>query len=418
MIISKAVDVEIFPNLFSITFVDLKDYLNKFKDCVDDKGKPKALTECLSVNQIKQKLDEVNSDIFYISDTNDEQLLECVSYINGMQACYKTITTKDGNVTQEAIRYDLYGFNNQGYDDLMIKAFLMMFNRFDTTKELINYLYNLSKKIISIQSDKDAFYQDKELELIRHFRLPYATVDLQRVYGLHAAIVNVDKDSGERVKFSKSLKQTSINLKWHELLDFTLPPIDEEEYDLYWKNKPNVQNLTISEINKLITNDFERYILPKYIEPMLYYNKNDVFLCCEMVRQKPDEVKLRYSITNAFGINVLCSARANIADKLVAKFYENMSGLKRDQFIKGRTERTKLSFSKIIFPHIKFKTKQLQDFLADIKKEIIYRTNKDSFVREIEFYGTKYTIATGGIHSVDPPRVCISNDEYVYLHHD
>ena len=418
MIISKAVDVEIFPNLFSITFVDLKSYLSTFADCVDHKGKPKALTECLTVAEIKERLDKVESDIFYISDTNDEQLLECVSYINGMQACYKTITTKDGNVTQEAIRYDLYGFNNQSYDDLMIKAFLMMFNRFDTTKELIRYLYDTSKKIISMQNDKDRFYQDKELELIRNFRLPYATVDLQRVYGLHAATVNVDKESGERVKFGKSLKQTSINLKWHELLDFTLPPINDEEYNLYWKNMPNVQNLTLSEINKLITNDFDRYVLPEYVEPMLYYNKNDVFLCCEMVRQKPDEVRLRYSITNAFGVNVLCSARANIADKLVAKFYENMSGLKRDQFIKGRTERTKLAFSKIIFPHIKFKTKQLQDFLNDIKREIIYRTNKDSFVREIKFYGTKYTIATGGIHSVDPPRVCISDDKYVYVHHD
>ena len=36
MIISKAVDVEIFPNLFSITFVDLKSYLSTFEDCVDN----------------------------------------------------------------------------------------------------------------------------------------------------------------------------------------------------------------------------------------------------------------------------------------------------------------------------------------------------------------------------------------------
>ena len=44
MINSLGMDVEIFPNLFSITYVDLKDYLNKFKDCVDAKVKPKALT--------------------------------------------------------------------------------------------------------------------------------------------------------------------------------------------------------------------------------------------------------------------------------------------------------------------------------------------------------------------------------------
>ena len=418
MIISKCMDCEIFPNLFSITFVDLKDYLNTFRDCVDSKGKPKALTECLTVAEIKRRLDTVKSDIFYISDTDDSQLVELVGYINKMEAHYETTTTIDGNVTQIPIRTDLYGFNNLGYDDLMIKAFLMYFNRFDSTKYLIEFLYNISQKIIKLQSDKDAFWNDKELELIRNYRLPYATVDLQQVYGLHAATVLTNKDTGVREKFGKSLKQTSINLKWHELLDFTLPPIDEEEYNLYWCKQDRYRGLTLSELNKLITNDFERYVLPKYVEPMLYYNKNDVFLCCEMVRQKPDEVKLRYSITNAFGVNVLSSARANIADKLTIKFYSNMSGLSPKQFIKERTERTKLSFKKIIFPHIKFKTPELQKMLSEMMQVTITRTNKDAFSKEIEFYGTKYTLATGGIHSQDPPRICRSDDKFVYLHHD
>ena len=418
MIISKSVDIEIFPNLFSVTFVDLKSYLDTFRDCIDKKGRPKALTECLTVAEIKHRLDTVKSDIFYISDTDDSQLVELVGYINKMEAHYETTTTIDGNVTQIPIRTDLYGFNNLGYDDLMIKAFLMYFNRFDSTKYLIEFLYNISQKIIKLQSDKDAFWNDKELELIRNYRLPYATVDLQQVYGLHAATVLTNKDTGVREKFGKSLKQTSINLKWHELLDFTLPPIDEEEYNLYWCKQDRYRGLTLSELNKLITNDFERYVLPKYVEPMLYYNKNDVFLCCEMVRQKPDEVKLRYSITNAFGVNVLSSARANIADKLTVKFYSNMSGLSPKQFIKERTERTKLSFKKIIFPHIKFKTPELQKMLSEMMQVTITRTNKDAFSKEIEFYGTKYTLATGGIHSQDPPRICRSDDKFVYLHHD
>lgn len=418
MIKSYGMDVECFINLFSITFVDLKDYLEHFADCVNAKGKPKALTECLTVAEIKKRLDDVKVYRFYISDTDDSQLLDMVSFINGMQAYYETYTTPDGNVNQQPVRTDLFGFNNQGYDDLMIKAFLMMFNRFDSTKELLKYLKEVNDKIIKLQSDKDTFYNDKQIELIRNYRLPYATVDLQRVYGLHAASVNINKETGERVKFGKSLKQTSINLKWHELLDFTLPPIDEDEYELYWRKQDNTRGLSLSELNKLITNDFERYVLPKYVEPMLYYNTNDVFLCCEMVRQMPDEVKLRYSISHAFGVNVLCSARANIADKLTVKFYSDMSGLRKDQFIKGRTNRTRLSFNKIIFPHIRFKTKQLQDFLEDIKKVSIYRTTKDEFQREIEFYGTKYTIATGGIHSQDRPAIYKSDDKFVYLHHD
>ena len=418
MIISKCMDVEIFPNLFSITFVDLKDYLNTFRDCVDSKGKPKALTECLTVAEIKHRLDTVKSDIFYISDTDDNQLIELVGYINSMEAHYETITTADGNVTQIPIRTDLYGFNNLGYDDLMIKAFLMYFNRFDSTKHLIEFLYGISQKIIKFQSDKDAFYNDKELELIRNYKLPYATIDLQKVFALHAAGVNVDKNSGERIKFGKSLKQTSINLKWHELLDFTLPPIDEEEYNLYWCKQDRYRGLKLSELNKLITNDFDRYVLPKYIKPMLYYNKNDVFLCGEIVRQKPDEVKLRYSLSNAFNLNLLSCSRANIADKLLAKFYSELSGLNKKQFENLRTERTKLSFNKIIFPHIKFQTPELQKMLAEMKQVVITRTNKDAFSKEIEFYGTKYTLATGGIHSVDRPGIFRSTDNYTYIHYD
>lgn len=418
MIISKSVDVEIFPNLFSITFVDLKDYLATFVDCVDNKGHPLALTECLTVAEIKSRLDKVKSDVFYISDTDDSQLLDMVSYINSMQAHYDTKTTSDGNVTQEAIRTDLFGFNNSGYDDIMIKGFLMMFNRFDSTKELIKRLYELSQKVIKLQSDKDAFYNDSQLQFIRSYKLPYSTVDIQKIFALHSASVNIDKDTGERVKYGKSLKQTSINLKWHELLDFTLPPIDEEEQRLYWDKQDHYRGLTLDELNKLITNDFERYVLPKYIEPMLYYNKNDVFLVCEAVRQKPEEVKLRYSLSNAFNLNLLCCSRANIADKLLVKFYSEMSGLHKSKFEKLRTERTKLSFNKIIFPHIQFKTKQLQDVLSEMKQVSIYRTNKDSFEKKVEFYGTTYTLATGGIHSVDTPGVLKSDDNFTYIHYD
>ena len=40
------------------------------------------------------------------------------------------------------------------------------------------------------------------------------------------------------------------------------------------------------------------------------------------------------------------------------------------------------------------------------------------FKAEIDFYGTTYTLATGGIHSVDPPRILKSNEKYIIRHHD
>ena len=403
MIHSLATDIEIFQNLFSATFVDLQDYLKVFKDCGE-----KALTECLTVAEIESRLDKVKSDIFYISDTDDSQLLSLVEYINSKEAHFEN---------DIPVRYDVFGYNNQSYDDMMFKAFMMYFNRFDNTKQLITKLKEVSDKIISLQDDKDAFWKDRELDLIRKYPLPWATVDLFKVYALNSAGVNVDKDSGERKKFGKSLKQVSINLKWHNLLDFKLPPIDDEEGDVYRK-KDAYRGMTNEQLNHLITNDFDRYILPKYVKPMLHYNKNDVYLVCEIARQKPDEIKLRYSLGAAFNLNLLCAARSSIADKLLYKFYSERSGLSVDKFKDLRTQRTALSFNKIIFPHICFKTKQLQDLLEDMKKVVIYRTNKDSFEKVIQFYGTTYTIATGGLHSQDRPAVLTSTDKYTYVHYD
>ena len=403
MIHSLATDIEIFQNLFSATFVDLQDYLKVFKDCGE-----KALTECLTVAEIEYRLDKVKSDIFYISDTDDSQLLSLVEYINSKEAHFEN---------DVPVRYDVFGYNNQAYDDMMFKSFMMYFNRFDNTKQLITKLKEVSDKIISLQDDKDAFWKDRELDLIRKYPLPWATVDLFKVYALNSAGVNVDKDSGERKKFGKSLKQVSINLKWHNLLDFKLPPIDDEEGDVYRK-KDAYRGMTNEQLNHLITNDFDRYILPKYVEPMLHYNKNDVYLVCEIARQKPDEIKLRYSLGAAFNLNLLCAARSSIADKLLYKFYSERSGLSVDKFKDLRTQRTALSFNKIIFPHICFKTKQLQDLLKDMKKVVIYRTNKDAFEKVIQFYGTTYTIATGGLHSQDRPAVLTSTDKYTYVHYD
>lgn len=403
MIRSWATDIECFENLFSATFVDLQDYLKTFKDCGD-----KALTECLSVAEIEARLEKVNSNIFYISDTDDSQLLKLVEYINSMQARY---------IEDVPVRYDMFGYNNQGYDDMMFKAFMMYFNRFDNSRLLCKKLKEINDKLISLQDDKDALWKDRELDLIRKYRLPWATVDLFKVYALNSAGVNIDKDTGERKKYGKSLKQVSINLKWHNLLDFTLPPIDDEEGDVYRKRN-EYRGMTNEQLNAIITNDFDRYVLPKYIKPMLHYNKNDVYLVCEIARQKPDEIKLRYSLGAAFNLNLLCSARSNIADKLLYKFYSERSGLKPEAFKDLRTHRTALSFKKIIFPHICFQTDELKKVLEDMKKVTIYRTNKDSFEKVIKFHGTTYTIATGGLHSQDRPGVLTSTDDYTFIHYD
>lgn len=407
MIVSKAFDVEVLPNFFSIAIVDVKSYLTTFADCVNAKGKPIVLVEKLKVEEIKQRLDSVEKIVYKISEYDDSDLLPMIGCLNSM--CIH----RDGD---QIVRTDMFAYNSHNYDDYMVNALLMNFNRCNNTKELITKLYGISKKIISLQDDRESFYKDQDLQMLKDSKLPYLSIDLMKVFGLNKAGVNVNQETGERTPFAKSLKQTSINLMWYELLEWSMPPICDKDAHYYHK-MDRYRGYDLEELNKYIT-PFERYILPEYIEQMCHYNFNDVFILCEMIRMKIDEIRLRYSISDSYKVNCFSDARSKIADKLVTKFYSEMSGLKPYAFKDKRTERTALSFKKIIFPHIKFKTKQLQEFLDEIKKVVIYRTTKAEFERVIDFYGTTYTIATGGIHSVDRPRVLKSSDDYVYIHHD
>lgn len=164
MINCIAYDVEVLRNFFSITFVSINSYLKVFKDCVNADNKAIPLVQKLSVEEIKARLKTVEKHSFYITDTDDSQLLSMIDYIN------KTRCYKDSNGT--IIRTDLYGFNNFNYDNLMIAALLSFYMRMNSTKELINKLYETSKTIISSQDDKDKFRTDFYLNSLRKYKLP------------------------------------------------------------------------------------------------------------------------------------------------------------------------------------------------------------------------------------------------------
>lgn len=139
MINCQSADVEVLPNFFSITFIDLSDYLKTFADCkINDKVVP--LVQKLTVKEIKERLDKVNCKQFYITDTDDSQLFPMIEYINGMRI-----------INEKFTRTDVFTYNGKNYDNLMIAALLMNFNQCDNTKELITRLYNISKRLLNFK---------------------------------------------------------------------------------------------------------------------------------------------------------------------------------------------------------------------------------------------------------------------------
>lgn len=368
-------DIEVTRNYFGICFVDLRSYLDVFKDIVDSKGEAVPLIDKLSVAEIKERLASVTKYRFSLYEDDASQLFSLLSWLQ-----YKA---------------DYFGYNNANYDRLMLNALLMYYSQFKTSKALIKFLYETSQLIIRV-SNNDALWVDNFTKMLMLNHTEFRDLDLFQIFRLD--------------HFHKSLKQTSINIKWYNLLEYHMPPISELDAH-YYSNLPEAKGLTIEELNTIYKSSFERYLPIEYKEEMEEYNDNDVFICCEIIRMNQEEIRLRYLISDEYKINVLSASRSTIADKVIVKLYSQFTGLHSSSFIDTKTIRRKIEVSEILSNKIAFSSPQLNDFLSALRS-LVLRGEKKEFDREITFMGTSYTFATGGLHSNDIPAIYNSSADY------
>lgn len=376
-----AYDIEVTRNYFGVCFVDLNHYLEVFKDCVDDKQEAIPLIDKLSVTEIKNRLATVKRYRFSIFEDDDSELYPLLNWLQ-----YKA---------------DYFGYNNNKYDRLMLSALLMYYNQFDKPSKLIEFLCDTSQRIIR-NSDNDVLWQDNFTNMLMKNRLNFRDLDLFQIFRLD--------------HFHKSLKQTSINIKWYNLLEYHMPPISELDVDYYYRLTEN-RGLSIEQLNRLYRNSFERYLRPAWKKEMEEYNDNDVFICCELVRMNQEEIRLRYMISKEYEINVLSASRSTIADKVIVKLYSKFTGLHPKRFIDTKTIRRKIEVSEILSDKIQFLSPQLNDLLQSLRS-LVLRGEKGEFERTFTYAGTSYTLATGGLHSNEIPAIYVADDKQTIVDRD
>lgn len=376
-----AYDIEVTRNYFGVCFVDLNHYLEVFKDCVDDKQEAIPLIDKISVAEIKNRLATVRRYRFSIFEDDDSELYPLLNWLQ-----YKA---------------DYFGYNNNKYDRLMLSALLMYYNQFDKPNKLIEFLYDTSQRIIR-NSDNDVLWQDSFTNMLMKNRLNFRDLDLFQIFRLD--------------HFHKSLKQTSINIKWYNLLEYHMPPISELDVNYYYRLTEN-RGLSIEQLNRLYRNSFERYLHPAWKKEMEEYNDNDVFICCELVRMNQEEIRLRYMISKEYEINVLSASRSTIADKVIVKLYSKFTGFHPKRFIDTKTIRRKIEVSEILSDKIQFSSPQLNDLLQSLHS-LVLRGEKGEFERTFTYAGTSYTLATGGLHSNEIPAIYVANDKQTIVDRD
>lgn len=379
---SMCYDVEVTRNYFSVVFVDLRSYLKTFSDCVDNEGKAIPIIDKLSVIEIKKRLETIPKKRFVLYEDDDSDLFNLLYWL-----------------IQKA---DYFGYNNRRYDRLMLSALLMYYNQFDKPSKLITFLYETSQRVIR-NSNNDTLWTDNFTSLILRNNMAFRDLDLFQIFRLD--------------HFHKSLKQTSINIKWYNLKEYTMPPIGDLDRHYYHERLPEAKGMTDRELNIHYRNVFERFIPKEYLQEMADYNDNDVYIVAELIRMNQEEVLLRYRISEEYKVDVFSASRSTIADKVIVKLYSKYTGLHPKAFIDTKTIRRKIVVSEILSDKIAFSTPELNDILSGIRS-LTLRGEKGEFDREFTFMGTSYTIATGGLHSNEIPAVYVEDDENIIVDRD
>lgn len=299
---------------------------------------------------------------------------------------------KDFNAKQEAlshIDYRQFILHNDQYDAVEFYNFmrdiklLIGYNSIKFDNLIVDYMYviqdvvlspgqewwaieeirKLVNKIIENNNINYKYYDDK----LREFKEFYISIDL-----LMALFETVSR---------KSLKQAAINIKWYRIEDLPI--------------KPNAM------VNK---SDFQK---------IFDYNLNDVLITRALHLLKKKEFELRINISAKYDVNVITSNRSTIADKLMAKFYSQYTGLKHFQFKDLRSNRIHVVFNDILNPKIHFITPELKQAYEEVRNTD-FILGKD-FEKVIIFRDKGYTIATGGLHSIDRPNKYECDASTTYL---
>ena len=264
----------------------------------------------------------------------------------------------------------IIGYNSFNYDGY-ITDYIMncgknynAFTGYNNNKvHITEDLKKASDEIINVSRNKLFNYEYAWLG--KRYKRLYEDYDIQKILYLDKTYVG--------------LKSVAINLKWHRIQELPLP-ID-----------------TVIKFNQ--------------VYDIFDYNINDVLITMKLVMNQAEEISLREEVSERYDINILNESRSSIGKRLMSKYYELESGIPYKQFKDLRTYRGKMKLDTIIDSKIKFITPELQLFLKQLLKESV--TPEDSFHKKLEFRGTYYTFAKGGIHSIDDSRIYDNKEGYI-----
>lgn len=109
------------------------------------------------------------------------------------------------------------------------------------------------------------------------------------------------------------------------------------------------------------------------------YNKNDILITGYLFHKSKDELISRFVAEEMFGHDFRSKSRSSMADSIMSILYSQITTLEYKAFSEKRTYRRIVKLKDAIHPLIKFKTKELNEFLKTLRQTTIEIFRGDKF---------------------------------------
>jgi len=179
------------------------------------------------------------------------------------------------------------------------------------------------------------------------------------------------------------------------------------QYSMDWFN---MQDMPIHHANEITKEQ-----IPEIIE----YNINDVLSTKAVFETSKDQIKLRQTLTEEYGINLFNASEPKISKELFMDFLSKKLNISKYDLKDLRTYRSEIVMKDLILDYIDFKTDTFKGLHESYSNLIVRPPNtKGVFEYNLLYKGVKTTFGLGGIHGAKTGGIYESTEDTIIMSSD
>lgn len=153
------------------------------------------------------------------------------------------------------------------------------------------------------------------------------------------------------------------------------------------------------------------------LEKVINYCINDVQSTKNIYNSSKEQLALRVSLTEEYGINLYSASETRIAKELFAHFLSKTLKISKYDLKRMKTERPVVYLAECIFPYISFETPKFQELLTFFLGKVVKET-KGALNHMIHYNGIDIYYGLGGIHGAKESGVYEATEGYTIMTSD